>query len=92
MWKNLDRKTRTLGIKRISKLVSEGITLHEKLIGKEVKSAVSVEQKPAPPAGDFELLTALFDRMPLDELVKKIPSESIITKEDLSWAPFNPQE
>lgn len=90
MWKNLDRRARTLGVKRISKLVSEGLAVHEKLINKESKVVQTIEQKPTQSVDDFELLTALYNRAPISEIVSKITPECILTLDDFIWPAANP--
>jgi hypothetical protein len=81
MWKTLDRKARILNVKRMSKLVNEGIALNEKLISRETQSS---QQQPNTSSlqphtiTDFDILTGLYNRTPVEDLAKKLTPNSVI--------------
>lgn len=62
MWRNLDKKVKNMGIKRLGKLVSEGIAAHEKMLVKE-EAAVKLEESISGKT-DFDILTALYNKLP----------------------------
>jgi hypothetical protein len=81
MWKTIDRKARILNVKRISKLVSEGLALHEKLVGRDARNnqhQPDTSGLQPVPITDFDILTEFYNRTPVEDLAKKLTSSNII--------------
>lgn len=83
----LDKKMKPIATKRITKIINEGITLHEKLINSKDKdnkpAPMTVEMQKQPSFTDFDVIAAIFQKTPIQDIKSMLGTGSLFTEADL---------
>lgn len=83
----LDKKLKPLATKRITKIINEGMAMHEKLISNKDKDnmqvPLAIEVPKQQPYTDFDIVAAIYQKTPLQDIRSMLGPGSIFTEKDL---------
>jgi hypothetical protein len=84
MWKHIDKKVKGMGIKRLGKLVAEGIATHDRLaLKEETPTSANKAEEQVPGKADFDVLTAIYSKRPFEEVKALICGDCQLSEADI---------